>query len=88
MTGIETHPPVFKLKNFTKGYYAFSAEDGNVVMIDLRMGSEPNYIFRFKVARQNDQHSTPIEDERLDATLDWRLLSWVWKRIWDPIPQH
>ena len=45
MTGIEEHPPVVKLKWFTRGYYTFSTVDEYVIMTDLRMGSEPDYVF-------------------------------------------
>jgi len=87
MAGIEEHPPVVKLKWFTRGYYAFSTVGKYVAVTDLRMGSEPNYVFRFKVARLKDSHPVPINDKRLQTTQDWRGLSWVWKRIWNPIPQ-
>ncbi|BBO75536.1 hydrolase [Desulfosarcina widdelii] len=87
MTGIEEHPPVVKLKWFTRGYYAFSTVDEDVVMTDLRMGSEPDYVFRFKVARLNDLQPYPIDDERLKTSQDWRRLAWVWKRIWNARPE-
>ncbi len=87
MTGIEKHPPVVKLKWFTRGYYAFSTVDEDVVMTDLRMGSEPDYVFRFKVARLNNLHPNPIDDQRLKTSQDWRRLAWVWKRIWNPMPE-
>ena len=87
MTGIEEHPPVVKLKRFTRGYYAFSTVGGYVAMTDLRMGSEPDYVFRFKVARLNNSDPTPIDDERLKTTQDWRRLAWVWGRIWNSMPQ-
>jgi len=87
MAGIEEHPPVEKLKWFTRGYYALSTAGAYVVMTDLRMGSEPDYVFRFKVARRNDRHAQPIEDERLQTTRDWRGLAWVWHRIWNAMPQ-
>jgi inner membrane protein len=88
MTGIEEHPPVVKLKRFTRGYFAFSTADGYVTMTDLRMGSEPDYVFRFKVARLNGPHPTPIDDERLKTALNWRRLEWVWRRIWNPRPNY
>nr|MDJ0916106.1 hypothetical protein [Desulfobacterales bacterium] len=69
------------------GYYAFSTVGEYVAMTDLRMGSEPDYVFRFKVARLNDTHPTPIDDERLKTTQDWRRLAWVWARIWNSTPQ-
>ena len=83
MAGIEEHPPIVKLKWFTRGYYAFSTVGEYVAMTDLRMGSEPDYVFRFKVARLNDSHPTAIDDERLKTTQDWRRLAWVWARIWN-----
>ena len=86
MAGIEDHPPIVKLKRFTSGYYAFSTVGEYVAMTDLRMGSEPDYVFRFKVARLNGSHPTPTEDERLKATQDWRRLAWVWTRIWNTTP--
>ena len=87
MAGIEEHPPVVRLIRFTRGYYAFSNADAYVVMTDLRMGSEPDYVFRFKVAKLNDRHSQPIDDVRLKTVPDWRRLAWVWKRIWNAMPQ-
>ena len=87
MKGIEEHPPVVKLKWFTRGYYALSTVDEDVVMTDLRMGSEPDYVFRFKVARLKNSHPHPIDDERVKTNQDWRRLAWVWKRIWNPMPQ-
>jgi inner membrane protein len=86
MAGIEEHSPIVKLKRFTRGYYAFSTVGEYVAMTDLRMGSEPDYVFRFKVARLNDSQPTPIDDERLKTTQDWRRLALVWARIWNSTP--
>ncbi len=83
MAGLEKHPPVVKLKWFTKGYYAFANEDENIVMTDLRMGSEPDYVFRFKVGGLNYLHPIPADEERVKTKQDWRRLAWVWKRIWN-----
>jgi inner membrane protein len=87
MGGIEAHQPVVKLKRFTRGYYAFSPVGEYLTMTDLRMGSEPDYVFRFKVAKFNDLKFIPIDDERLRTKQDWRGLAWIWKRIWSAIPQ-
>ena len=87
MNGIETHSPVVELEAFTRGYFAFSAVDDQVAMVDLRMGSEPDYIFRFKVAELKDGRSMPMDDEKLETVRDWRRLAWVWRRVWEPIPQ-
>jgi inner membrane protein len=86
MRGLEQHPPVAKLRWFTRGYYAFERAAEHIAVKDLRMGSEPDYVFRFKVAEAGHPLPIPIKDERLRSLQDWRRLVWVWKRIWNPIP--
>lgn len=86
ITGLEQHPPVVKLQRFTRGYYALSTVGDDVAMSDLRMGSEPDYVFRFKVARLDGPNLTPTEDEMLENNIDWDRLSWVWRRIWNTTP--
>jgi len=86
LRGLEGHPPVLKLRRFTRGYYALSRAGDSIAMTDLRMGSEPNYVFRFKVARLENSHAVPVKDEQLNTRQDWRLLIWIWRRIWNPVP--
>lgn len=43
-----------RLRWFTHGYYAIHREGEDVVLTDLRMGSEPAYVFRFNIARITD----------------------------------
>ncbi|MDA8774915.1 metal-dependent hydrolase [Opitutales bacterium] len=83
MKGIEEHSPVVKLKSFTKGYFAMADINGSVTMTDLRMGSEPDYVFQFKVAEYNNTLVRPITAQRFQTTRDWGRLPWLWKRIWD-----
>ena len=82
---MEAHPPVVKLRWFTRGCYAVKEEGQSIVVTDLRMGSEPNYVFRFKVARSGNPHALPIKDQQLKTDIDRRQLVWVWNRIWKPI---
>jgi inner membrane protein len=86
LEGLEDHPPVVKLRWFTRGFYALERVGGHIVMTDLRMGMEPDYVFRFKVAALSDARPIPLKDARLQTRRDWDLLGWVWKRIWAPIP--
>jgi len=86
LLGLESHPPVAKLRAFTRGWYAVDDESGNIVVTDLRMGSEPNYVFRFKVAEAGTPYPVPVEDEQLPAEIDWSQLRWILKRIWKPLP--
>ncbi|MFL2928009.1 MAG: metal-dependent hydrolase [Opitutales bacterium] len=83
MKGIGEHSPVVKLKSFTKRYFAMADINGSVTMTDLRMGSEPDYVFQFKVAEYNNTLARPIAAQRFQTTRDWGRLPWLWKRIWD-----
>jgi inner membrane protein len=83
MKGIGEHSSVVKLKSFTKGYFAMAEINGSVTMTDLRMGSEPDYVFQFKVAEYNNKLVRPITAQRFQTTRDWGRLPWLWKRIWD-----
>lgn len=84
--GLEEHPPVAKLRWFTRGYYAVDIEEEGVVVTDLRMGSEPDYVFRFKVAEPANPHPLPTKDEKLKTRRNWDQLILIWKRIWAPMP--
>mgnify|MGYP001298438068 FL=1 len=83
MKGIGELSPVVKLKSFTKRYFAMADINGSVTMTDLRMGSEPDYVFQFKVAEYNNTLARPIATQRFQTTRDWGRLPWLWKRIWD-----
>ena len=87
MKGIGEHSPVVKLKSFTKRYFAMADINGSVTMTDLRMGSEPNYVFQFRVAELVETKNTPANPIRLQAIRDWSQLSWLWARIWNPPAQ-
>ena len=82
MKGMDEHPPVAKLENFTRGYFAMSENNGSIAMTDLRMGSEPNYVFQFRVAELEGSKNIPTKPTRLQAIRDWSQLPWLWARIW------
>jgi inner membrane protein len=86
LDGLEEHPPVTKLRWFTRGWYAASRVGDDIAMTDLRMGSEPNYVFSFTVARAADPAPIPVRDEQRDAEIEWQQLRLVWRRIWVPVP--
>ena len=85
--GMDEHPPVAKLEQFTRGYFAMSENNGSIAMTDLRMGSEPNYVFQFQVAELEGSKNIPTEPTRLQAVRDWSQLPWLWERIWNPLAQ-
>jgi inner membrane protein len=58
--------------------------DGDIVISDLRMGIEPNYVFSFKVGEFGNPHAVPTPPEQLQATRDFSQLPLLWERIRDP----
>jgi inner membrane protein len=83
---IAAYWPVKRLKWFTHGFYAVRQQHGDIVITDLRMGMEPSYVFRFKVASVGNPHITPTRPEQVYDERDWGRLRWVWERIWTPHP--
>jgi inner membrane protein len=76
--------PVQRLQWFTKDFYAAESMDNDVIMTDLRMGFEPEYVFRFKVGEMGNPHPHPAPVEQLPGIRSFERLHWVWARIWDP----
>jgi len=77
-------PSVQRLKWFTHGFLKAEQHDGRLVLSDLRIGVEPDYIFRYAVAERDEQGNwRPIPPERLEWTFqDRSRLGRLWQRIW------
>ncbi len=84
---IDSHWPIQRLKWFSRGFYSVSRLGDGIVISDLRMGGEPDYVFRFQVGEIANPHPKPIEPVQLEADRDLGLLPLVWARIWDPGPR-
>jgi len=80
---LRTSWPVQRLQWFTKNFYAASLLDSDIVITDLRMGTEPEYVFRFKVGVMGNPHPHTAPVERLPGIRNYERLRWVWHRIWD-----
>ena len=77
------YPAVRELRWFTHGFLKAQREKGELVLADLRMGAEPDYSFRFVVARDGAGGWQPIPPRQLKWP--WaasRRLPEVWTRIW------
>lgn len=83
LVGIEDHWPVQRLRWFTRGFYSVSERDGRIIVTDLRMGAEPNYVFGFMVGRLDNPHAVPLPAEQLPMDFTLREIDWVWRRIFD-----
>ncbi len=84
LTDIADHWPVQRLKWFSRGFYAVSERQGDIVISDLRMGLEPDYAFQFKVGEISNPHPRPAVPELLPAVRDLSRLGSLWARIWNP----
>ena len=82
LADLEKHWPVERLRWFTKGFYKVWQADGSLVISDLRMGSEPSYVFSFIVAKMGNPHFSAVPVQRLPADRDLDQLKFVWTRIW------
>jgi inner membrane protein len=82
---VSAFPSVQRLNWFTRGFLKAEQHDGRLVLSDLRMGAEPDYIFRYVVAEIDDQGNwRPLPVERLGwAFEDRSRLGNVWDRIWN-----
>ncbi len=83
LTEIADHWPVQRLQWFSRGFYAVSERQGDIVISDLRMGYEPSYVFQFKVGKISNPHPKPVVAEQISPQRDLGMLQLVWDRIWD-----
>ena len=78
---------VRRLDWFTHGFWAVEREGDDLVIVDLRMGLYPSYVFRFRVgeaAGAGPVAAAPVERRR--KPFDTSRLRWVFSRIWAPTP--
>jgi inner membrane protein len=84
-----TQVGVARIAAFSQGFFRLRNEGGRLVVTDLRMGQEPNYIFGFEVGTlapptpgavgHLTEHARPIpRRERPDLE---RGLPWLWQRL-------
>ena len=72
---------VQRIAAFSKGFYKLRLEGDRVLLSDLRMGQEPNYIFTFEVARQHSAPEPTMPPVQVGTRLDLaRGLPWLWRR--------
>lgn len=83
LTGIQNNWTVQRLKWFSRGFYSVSAINKDVIISDLRMGLEPNYVFRFKIAEFGNPHSEPSTPVHVPSNRSSEIIVKTWERIWD-----
>lgn len=83
MAHVQDFPVVQRLAWFNRGFMKAQVREGQLVLSDLRMGSEPDYSFRFAVAQQDGGIWREIPPQQLQWP--WqasRRLGAMWHRIW------
>jgi inner membrane protein len=83
LNGIEDYWPVRRLQWFSRGIYSVTRLQDDIVINDLRIGVEPDYVFRFKVGEISNPHARPVIPEQLAVVRDFSRLPLFWTRIWD-----
>ena len=78
------YPSVQRLNWFNRGFMKAQQRDGQLVLSDLRMGAEPDYSFRFAVARRDGDawHEMPPRAVAVALAGQSRLGA-MWQRIWN-----
>jgi inner membrane protein len=72
-------PAVARLLWFDHGFAKATVRDGALVLSDLRMGSEPDYAFRFAVAERDGSGWRPIPPVDVDRRQAAQALKRLWK---------
>jgi inner membrane protein len=91
LEAVAGYSSVRRLNWFTHGFLKTEQRDGCLVLSDLRMGAEPDYVFRYAVAESDGKGGwREIAAEQLDWPSQDRLrLAGVWRRIWnEPNPDR
>lgn len=73
---------------FTNGLFKLEKQGQTIIASDLRMGMEPSYFFRFRLAEDNGHGIVATIPEQLHTQNNRRDgVLWVWQRIWNPSVQ-
>jgi inner membrane protein len=73
---------VARLRWFSRDFLRSTIEDDRLVLSDLRMGHEPNYVFSHMVTRRSNPHWQALPTERIEFSFEDRALGATWRRIW------
>lgn len=78
-------PGFERLRWFTRGFWSLQRQDEALLLTDLRMGSEPAYVFRFVVARIDADGVHAVAGEQLPGLRGiGRAVGWLLERVVTP----
>lgn len=88
LAAVRGYESVERLRWFNHGFMKAQRRGELLVLSDLRMGSEPDYSFRFAVARYNGKHWQEMPPMQLRWPWEAsRRLDAMWRRIWSASPE-
>lgn len=73
---------VEQLRWFTRDFLKVTIDGDRLLVADLRMGQDPNYVFTHVVAARSNPSWIPVRTELLPTKFDREMLVKVWNRIW------
>jgi inner membrane protein len=78
----DKHPQLQRLARFTDGFFKIEANNGHLVVTDLRMGQEPAYVFTFDIGPPLLEGQTHGLAQQLARRMDvGASLKWLWQRM-------
>ena len=76
------HPHMQRLARFSDGFFKLQPNGGNLVVTDLRMGQEPNYVFSFDIGPPIEAGAVQPVASQMPYGLDTsRALEWLGQRL-------
>ena len=75
---------VARLRWFSRDFLRATVEDRRLVLSDLRMGQEPDYVFTHVVAAMGNPHWKAIPAEQIPLNFSQRALGETWRRLFAP----
>ena len=78
-----THPPVMRMDWFTRGAFALSVKDNVLVLSDLRMGIEDDYVFEFAIADWRNDAWQPVVTRLMPLNIDAARMTLLLHRVVD-----
>lgn len=83
---IDNSPDVQRLRWFTRGFFSVRPDGDRVLITDLRMGAEPDYLFVYEVGLEKDGRTVALDPPVLRPWIRFRReqLALVWRRLFEP----
>ena len=84
LNNIKNEWGVKRLQWFTKGFYSVREQQNKVILSDLRMGMECQYVFNFQVGEINSEGLTASNFDKISQRPSFNDMDKIWDRIWQP----